>query len=115
MDLDLREAFDRGFGPEPPHRSISERIEAGHRAARRRRLVGTVVTAAAVAAIGLVAAIVIAGDSSQGDAHVATDPSTSAPTTTPTTAPTTAAPTQSARWPGDELARYTPDGAVQLG
>jgi hypothetical protein len=41
---------------------------------------------------------------------VATDPTTSAPTAVATTA----SPTPSGRWPGDELARYTPDGAVQL-
>ena len=37
MDLDLREAFDQGFGPEPAHRPVSERVEAGHHAVRRRR------------------------------------------------------------------------------
>jgi hypothetical protein len=28
MDLDLRDTFDQGFGPEPAHRPVSDRIEA---------------------------------------------------------------------------------------
>jgi hypothetical protein len=105
MDLDLREAFDQGFGPEPSHRSISERIEAGHRAVRRRRLAGTVVTAVAAAAVGLGAAVVVPGDSPEGASQVPGGESTATP---PTTAPPEVA------WQDGELARYTPEGAVQL-
>ncbi len=53
MDVDLREAFDQGFGPEPEHRPVSERVEAGHRAVRRRRLAGTVLTVAVAAVVGI--------------------------------------------------------------
>ena len=105
MDLDLREAFDQGFDPEPLHRSIFERIEAGHRAVRRRRLAGAVVTAAAAAAVGLGAAVVVPGDTSEGVGRVAGSESTE-------TAPTSVRP--EGAWRNGELARYSPDGALQL-
>src|SRR5215207_6176626 len=61
MDMDLREAFDQGFGPEPVHRPVSERVEAGRRAIRRRRVAGAVVTVATAAVVGLGAVAVLGG------------------------------------------------------
>jgi hypothetical protein len=104
VDLDLREALDQGFGPEPPHRSISERIEAGHRAVRRRRLAGAVVVAAAAAAVGLGTAVV-AGDRPADSTQVASESPTP---------PTTAAASPSVTWRANELVKYAPDGTLHV-
>ncbi len=101
MDVDLREAFEQGFGPEPAHRPVSERVEAGRRAVRRRRLTGTVVTVATAALAGW-AVVAALGDGPEGTAQVVTDP---------TAAPTTEA---AVPWTDGELARYTDDGELEL-
>ncbi len=97
-DLDLREAFDRGFGPEPPHRHVAERVAAGHRAVRRRRAVGTVLTVAVATVVGL-GAVAVLNDRPAGPGSVADDP-TSSPT--------------SDEWTGDLPAQYTEDGLLEV-
>ncbi len=70
MDLDLHESLTEGFGPEPPHRPVADRLAAGHRAVRRRRLAGSVVAVAAATAIGLgVTAILGGGATASGPAR----------------------------------------------
>ena len=95
MDLDLREAFDQGFGPEPAHRPVSDRLEAGHRAVRRRRLAGTVVTVAVAAAVG-VGAVAVLGDGGHAPSQVATDR------------------TPAVSWDEGELARYDDVGNLEI-
>ncbi len=72
MDVDLREALHQGFGPEPPHRPVAERLAAGHRAVRRRRAAGSVVAVAFAGTLGLGAALVL-GDDDSGRPELATD------------------------------------------
>jgi hypothetical protein len=98
MDLDLREAFDQGFGPEPPHRPVSDRIEGGQRAVRRRRLVGSVLTVAVAAVLGLSATSLL-DDGPDRTTQVADDP--------------TVAPGADS-WPAEEPARYTDDGTLEI-
>ncbi|MEO6512382.1 MAG: hypothetical protein ABIO16_15400, partial [Nocardioides sp.] len=95
----LRDAFHQGFGPEPPHRPVSDRVEAGHRAVRRRRLTGTVLTVAVATAVGLGSLAVLDGRATSPD--VAADPTTSA---TPTSTP----------WDADVPARYAEDGTLEI-
>jgi hypothetical protein len=102
MDLDLREAFDQGFGPEPLHRPVSERVEAGHQAVRRRRLAGTVLTVALAAVVGF-GAVALLGQGSGGAPQFAADETTS-PSATPTPEP----------WGRDELVRYTNSGEIEV-
>jgi hypothetical protein len=102
MDLDLREAFDRGFGLEPAHRPVSDRVEAGHRAVRRRRLAGTVLTVAVATVVG-VGAVALLGQGSGGAPQFADD-ATSRPSATPTAEP----------WGRDELVRYTNSGEIEI-
>ena len=56
METDLRQLFEASFEGEPPLPSPEERVRAGRRALRRRRVVVTGVAAAAVAVIGVGAA-----------------------------------------------------------
>src|SRR5262245_19970217 len=89
MDVDLRDALEAGFGPEPSHRPTASRLEAGHRAVRRRRWVGAVGTVAAATVVGF-AAVAVVGDDGSRPTHVATDPTptnTPAETTTPSATP----------------------------
>jgi len=72
MDVDLREALTQGFGAEPPHRPVADRVEAGHRAVRRRRLVGTALTVAVATVVGL-GAVALLGQGSGGDLQLASD------------------------------------------
>jgi hypothetical protein len=102
MDLDLREAFHHGFGPEPPHPPVSERIEAGHLAVRHRRAVGTILTVAVATVVGLGTVAVLA-DGSNGTSPVATEE-------TPTSSPTP----EAAGWPGKRVVRIDDEGAVQI-
>jgi hypothetical protein len=108
MDVELREALNHGFGPEPLHRPLADRLEAGHRAVRRRRAAGSVVAVAAAAVVGIGASL-LAGGSPDSTRGVATDPTA---TSSPTSSPETAATTQS--WDDDELARYSDDGMVEI-
>ncbi len=96
---DLHEAFHQGFGPEPQHRPVSERVEAGHRAVRRRRLVGAVLTVAVATVVG-VGAVALLGDGSRGTAPVATDSPSPSTTTSGLPAP--------------DLAHYTDDGTLVI-
>jgi hypothetical protein len=100
MDMDLREAFDQGFGPEPVHPPVSERVEAGHRAMRRRHVAGAVVTVATAAVVGLGAVAVLGGGDSPS--QLAADP---------TSGPTAEA---AADWAEDELARFDSDGNLEV-
>jgi hypothetical protein len=101
MDVDLREAFDHGFGPEPVHRPVSERVEAGRRAIRRRRVAGAVVTVATAAVVGL-GAVAVLGSGGDSPSPVAADP-----TADPTTVPS--------GWEDeDELARFDSDGNLEV-
>lgn len=93
MDTDLREALSQGFGPEPPHRAVADRLEAGHRAVRRRRIAAAVVTVAVAGVVG-VGAVAVLGEGGDAPSHVATDPASS--------------------WDPDVLARYTTDGEVEV-
>jgi hypothetical protein len=118
MDVNLRDALDQGFGSEPPHPPVAARLEAGHRAVRRRRIAGGVVTVSVAAALGL-GASVLAGSGPDRAGQAATDPTatgtatteTSTPTTTPTAIPTTATPDA---WDDGDLARYTDDGTLEI-
>ena len=105
MDLDLHESLTEGFGPEPPHRPVADRLAAGHRAVRRRRLAGSVVAVAAATAVGL-GATALSNGSSEQPGQVATDPTTD-PTAEPTTDP-------AAGWDEGELARYNDAGILEL-
>ena len=100
MDVELREALTQGFGPEPDHRPLADRLEAGHRAVRRRRIAGAVVTVAVATVVGIGAVAVLGG----GDAasQVATDP-TSDPTVE-----------TAAGWDEGELARYDAEGNLEV-
>jgi len=100
MDLDLHESLTEGFGPEPPHRPVADRLVAGHRAVRRRRLAGAAVTVAVASVVGL-GATMLANGNAGGNDQVATDP---ASTTEPAPEP----------WQGGELARYSDDGMVEV-
>jgi hypothetical protein len=53
MSTDLQDLLETSFGEGPAHRPIDERLLAGRRALRRRRIVATGATAAAVAALVL--------------------------------------------------------------
>jgi hypothetical protein len=101
MDVELREALTQGFGPEPAHRPVSDRVEAGHRAVRRRRIAGAVVTVAVASIVGIGSVALLGGDGDAGS-QVATDP-TPDPTAEPTTEP-------AAEWGEGELARYDNEG-----
>ena len=105
MDVELREALTQGFGPEPAHRPVTDRLEAGYRAVRRRRIAGAVVTLAVASVVGIGAVAVLGGN---GDApsQVATDP-TADPAVDPTGDP-------AAVWDEGELARYDDDGNIEL-
>ena len=101
MDMDLREAFDQGFGPEPAHRPVSERVEAGHRAVGRRRVAGTVLAAAVATVVGL-GAVAVLGGAGNSPSQVAADP-TAHPTTVPSD------------WEDeDELARFDSGGNLEV-
>ncbi len=93
MDVDLREALSTGFGLEPPHPPVAERIAAGRRAVRRRQLAGSVVAVAMAAILGIAAAVVLSSDGS-APSHIASD--TGGKTESP------------------ELARYDEQGNLQL-
>jgi hypothetical protein len=75
MDVELREALSQGFGPEPEHRPLVDRLEAGHRAVRRRRLAGAMVTVAVAAVVGA-GAVAFLGDGGPAPSQVATEPAT---------------------------------------
>ncbi len=95
MDVELREALSNGFGPEPEHRPLVDRLDAGHRAVRRRRLAGAVVTVAVAAVVGVGAAAVL-GDGGHAPSQVATDPA------------------PAAGWDEGELARYDAEGNLEI-
>lgn len=105
MDVELREALAQGFGPEPAHRPVSDRLDAGHGAVRRRRIAGAVVTVAVASIVGIGAVALLGGDGDAGS-QVATDPTTE-PTTEPTADP-------AAGWGEGELARYNDAGILEL-
>jgi hypothetical protein len=100
MDVELREALDHGFGHEPPHRPVVDRLEAGHHAVRRRRLAGMVVAVACATAVGIGAATL----SGAGD---------QAPQVADTQKPSDPNPSVDDVWDG-ELARYDDTGHVEL-
>jgi len=100
MHLDLREALAQGFGPEPPHRPLVDRLQAGHRAVRRRRIAGAVVTVAAAAAVGL-GATALAGGAPDRPGQVATE-QTASPQPEPKA------------WEGSDLVRYSDSGMVEV-
>lgn len=93
MDVELREALTQGFGTEPPHPPVADRLTAGHRAVRRRRVARAVVTVAAAAGLGL-GSVAVLGDAGNAPTQVATNPG-----------PT---------WGDGELARYSADGMVEV-
>jgi hypothetical protein len=101
MDLDLHDALDTGFGAEPPHRPLSARLEAGHRAVRRRRLAASLGCAAVVAAVALGAAT-LGGGGTVGN-RVADDATPTSTTTSPEEG-----------WDDAEVARYSDDGQVEV-
>ncbi len=96
--MDLREALTQGFGAEPPHRPVADRLEAGHRAVRRRRIAGSVL-AVAVASVVVLGTVTLSGGSRTPNG-VATDPSTST--------------TTAAASPPPELAYYEDDGTLVI-
>ena len=100
MDVELREALSHGFGPEPPHPPVGERLTAGHRAVRRRRVAGAVVTVAAAAAVGIAATALTGGTPDRSD-DVATE-QTASPDPQPEP------------WDGSELVRYSDSGMVEV-
>jgi hypothetical protein len=100
MDVELHESLTRGFGPEPPHRPVTDRLAAGQRAVRRRRLAGAAVTVAVASVVGLGATMVANGNGGGND-QVATDPTS---TTEPAVEP----------WQEGEVARYSDDGMVEV-
>jgi hypothetical protein len=53
MDLDLRDELSRGFGPEPAHRPVADRIGAGRRVVRRRRLAAVSISLVVATALGV--------------------------------------------------------------
>jgi hypothetical protein len=109
MDVELREALTQGFGPEPAHRPVTDRLDAGHRAVRRRRIAGAVVTVAVASVVGLGAVAVLGGDGDAGS-QVATDP-------TPTPDASTDEhpdPTPPPGWDEGEFARYDADGNLEI-
>src|SRR6185503_16396083 len=91
----------QGFGPEPAHRPVTDRIAAGHRAVRRRGIVGVVVTGLVASVVGL-GAVAVLGDGGDTPARVATDP-----TVEPTAEP-------AAHWDDGELARFDAGGHVEI-
>jgi hypothetical protein len=93
MDMDLREALGQGFGPEPPHRPVHDRLEGGHRAVRRRRIATAIVTVAVAGVVG-VGAVAVLGEGADAPSQVATDPASG--------------------WDPGVLARYTADGEVEV-
>jgi hypothetical protein len=97
MDVELREALAHGFGPEPPHSPIAERIDAGHRAVRRRRMAGAVAAVVVAATVGIGATLLLGGQPSRDTDIVASDP--------PSTVP---------KWEGDDLAHYTDEGDLEV-
>jgi hypothetical protein len=107
MDVELREALNHGFGPEPQHRPLADRLEAGRRAVRRRRLAGSAVAVAAAAVVGIGASL-LAGGAQDSPDGVATDP-TAASTPSNQETPATNQP-----WGDGELARYSTNGLVEI-
>ena len=93
MDVELREALNTGFGPEPAHRPLVDRLEAGHRAVRRRRLAGAMVAVAMAGVVGL-GAVAVLGDGGDAPSQVATDAADG--------------------WRDGELARYDEDGQLEV-
>jgi hypothetical protein len=85
VTTDLQEQLETGFGDEPPHRPIQERIAAGRRAVRRRRRFVTVGTITALAALAL-GPVLLRPDTGAGGGGGIDPP-------TPVPAPITAAPT----------------------
>jgi hypothetical protein len=106
MDLDLHESLTEGFGPEPPHRPVADRLAAGHSAVRRRRLAGSVASVAPATAVGL-GVTALSNGSSERPGQVATDESATA-TPTPTGTSTEQA------WADGDLARYGTDGQLEI-
>ena len=109
MDVDLREALDRGFGPEPAHLPLTDRLDAGHRAVRRRRIAGAVVAVAVASVVGLGAVAVLGGDGG-APSQVATDPDTTPETNTDKHPD----PTPPPGWDEGEFARYSDDGNLEV-
>jgi hypothetical protein len=106
MDLELRESLTQGFGPEPGHRPLGDRLEGGQRAVRRRRIVGAVLTVAVASVVGLGAVAVLGGDGT-APAEVATDPTPSPDATQPDPSPAPG-------WDDGELARYDNAGNLEV-
>lgn len=73
--MNLTEELDRSFGSGPEHRPIEDRLAAGHRVVRRRRVATTAAAALAVVAIGTAGFAVSGGNDPSSDKGVATQPS----------------------------------------
>jgi hypothetical protein len=115
MDVELREALTQGFGPEPAHRPVGDRVAAGHREVRRRRVAGGAVAAALAVAVGAGLGAVALGGEPDAASRVATDPTTSAPDTDPQPEPQPApASVSTVGWDEGELARYNAAGALEI-
>lgn len=84
--MDLRESFDRALDGGPAHRPIADRLAAGRRATRRRRMGAGAGVVAAVVAVGGVGWAALPGQGGAVDGSVATSPTA---TQTPTTDPAT--------------------------
>ena len=80
--MDVREQLEAGFAAEPAHRPIDERLEAGRRALRRRRVVSGSAALAVVAV--LAGGYAVAGPGSQPRG---TEPPASAPSRTASAPP----------------------------
>lgn len=116
----LHEEFEQAFASEtePEARPIEDRLLAGRRAVRRRRVVGVVGAAAAVAVIGGVGALTLPGSGSTEPAPAAPIGSAKDPAKTPsaTATPSTQAPPQVQRrqGPGDKGLNIDNDYPVAL-
>jgi len=73
--MNLTEELDRSFGSGPAHRPIEDRLAAGRRVVRRRRVATVTAAFAVVAAIGAVGVAVATGSDPSSKGNVATQPS----------------------------------------
>lgn len=97
----VREELERSFGDGPGHRPVEERLVAGRRALRRRRLGSAAATIAVVAALGTTYAVAAPDHDGDRRGQVVIDPT---PSPTPDSAP----------WATGVTVRYSADGELEV-
>jgi hypothetical protein len=98
----LREELEESFAGEPAHRPVEQRIAAGHRALRRRRVATAAVACGVVAVLGATWAVGASGPERDAGRIIATEPSDPSGSATP-----------GAPWEDDIPVRYV-EGELQI-